>query len=226
MRGKLERRFSVGGAFFALAFSPDGKRLATAAADGAVLWDLSRDEKPLPKDFKLTEKDLPRLWIDLASDEGGKAYAAARLLRADPARSVPFLRQHLQPGEPGPDQKRLERLIADLDADEFEKRDAATKALEKLGAKAETALRDALAGKPSLEAKLRLQRLLKLLGGEGKPLTAQQQRDVRAIRVLEQVGTAQAKKLLQALRKESSGWWVKQEAKEALERLAQRDSKP
>ncbi len=224
--GKQERQFFAGGALEGLAFSPQGKRLATAGADGAVLWDLTRDEKPLPADFKLAEKDLPRLWADLASEDGGKVYAAARQLRADPARSLPFLQTHLKSKAAGPDQKKLKKLIADLDSDEFKTREAASKELEKLGAVAESAMRDALAAGPSLEVKRRLEGLLKLLGGEGKALTAQQQRDVRAVRLLEQVGTPQAKKLLEGLSKESPGWWVMQEAKAALERLAKRDKKP
>ena len=222
--GKQERRFSARGAVNALAWAPDGKRLATVGGDGAILWDLTRDEKPLPGDFTLTQKALNALWIDLASDEGGKLYAAARQLRADPARAVPFLQQRLRSKADGPDRKRLARLIADLDSDEFEKREKASKELEKLGKAAETALREALAGRPSLEARLRLGRLLKPLGDKNP--TAEQQRDVRAVRVLEQMGTPQAKKLLDVLSKESSGWWVMQEAREALRRLARRESKP
>jgi hypothetical protein len=223
---KQERSFLARGMVDAAAFSPDGKRLATAGADGIILWDLTRDEKPLPKDFKLNAKQMDALWADLASDEGGKVYLAARLLRADPERTVPFLQKHLAPKDAGPDEKKLKQLIVDLDSDEFKKREAAMQELEKLGARAETALRNALAAGPGLEVKVRLERLLKGLGGEGKALTAAQQRDVRAVRVLELAGTPQARKLLETLSKESPGWWVIQEAKAALGRLAQRDKKP
>jgi hypothetical protein len=48
---------------------------------------------------------------------------------------------------------------------------------------------------------------------------------VRAVRVLEQAGTPEARALLQSLTKESPGWWVTQEATAALERLKQREKK-
>ena len=107
-----------------------------------LLWDLTRDEKPLPADFKLTDKDLVTTWADLGSDQGGKAYAALRMLRADPTRSIPYIQEHLKPKAPGPDQKKIEQLVADLDAEEFATREKATNELEKLGKLAEETMRD------------------------------------------------------------------------------------
>jgi RNA polymerase sigma factor (sigma-70 family) len=223
--GKQERRFSAGGAVNALAFSPDGKQLATAGADGVILWNLTRDDKPLPRDFKLSAKELEARWADLASDDGGKAYAAMRYLRADPARSLPFLQKRLTPKDTGPDPKKVKQLIADLDSDEFKKRESAAKELEDLGEAVESAMRDALAAKPSLEVTRRLERLLKRLEDQRQTLTAEQQRDVRALRVLEQVGTPEAKKLLEALSKKATGWWVRREATQALLRLGKGEVK-
>jgi RNA polymerase sigma factor (sigma-70 family) len=220
-----DRRFDAGlGALNAVAFAPDGDRLATAGKDGAIVWDLTRDEKPLPPDFKLTEKDLAGLWDDLAADGGGKVYAAQRTLRADPARSVPFLQERLRPRAEGPDDKQLKRLVADLDSDDFDAREKATKELEQLGKDAESALRGALADSPSPEVQVRAERLLKGIGEAA--LTAEQKRDVRAVRVLEQAGAPQAKALLEALTEESPGWWATQEAKAALQRMAKREKKP
>ncbi|HMF13889.1 MAG TPA: WD40 repeat domain-containing protein [Gemmataceae bacterium] len=223
--GKEERSFVAPNAVNAVAMDHDGKRLVTVGQAGSVIvWDLTRDEKPLPKNFKLTEEALTSSWADLKSDEAGKAYAALRMLQADPARSVPFLRERLKPRAERPDEKQIKQLIADLDADEFATREKASKDLEKLGKLAEATMREALAAGPSLEAKKRLERLLGLLGDD-RPLTADQQRDVRAIRVLEQTGTSEARKLLESLTKESPGWWVTQEARIALQRLELRDKK-
>jgi hypothetical protein len=118
----------------------------------------------------------------------------------------------------------MKQLIADLDADDFATRESASKELEKLGKSAEGPIREAMAAGPPLEAEKRLEQLLKLLGEEW-PLSAEQQRDVRAVRALEQTGTPEARKLLESLTKESPGWWVAQQASAALERLKQREKK-
>jgi HEAT repeat protein len=56
--------------------------------------------------------------------------------------------------------KRLAALIADLDHDDFKTRERATAELRALGDEAENALRQALAGRPSPEARQRLEQLL------------------------------------------------------------------
>jgi hypothetical protein len=213
------------GRVLAVALSPDGRYALSGGDDRTMrLWRLP-DPEPLPRDLKLTERQLDALWTDLASDEGARAYAAARLLRADPARSVPFLREHMKPKEGAPDEKKLQQLVAELDAEKFAKREAAMKELERLGRQAEPALRAALADGPSVELRHRAERLLQLLG-KGRPLTPEQRRDRRAVRVLEQAGTPEVHKLLKALAKDSRSWWTAQEAREALERLDRPGQKP
>jgi WD40 repeat protein len=222
---ELQCFFWHAGRVLSVALSPDGRYALSGGDDRLTrLWRLP-DPEPLPRDLKLTETQLDALWTDLASDEGAKAYAAARLLRADPARSVPFLREHMKPIEQGPDEEKLQQLVAALDAEEFAKREAAMKELERLGRKAEGPLREALAAAPSAELRGRAERLLKPFG-EGRPLTPEQKRDRRAVHVLEQAGTPEAHKLLEALAKDSRSWWTAQEAREALERLDRRGQKP
>src|SRR5262249_51599560 len=143
---RAERRFSTSGPINALAFTRDGKRLVTAGGGGIAILDLTLDQKPLPKGFNLTEEKLQSLWADLESAEPGKVYAAMRLLRADPARCIPFIRTHLVAKETV-DDKTIAQLIADLDAAEFTIREAASRALDKLGKQAEAALRRALEAK-------------------------------------------------------------------------------
>ena len=59
---------------------------------------------------------------------------------------------------------------------------------------------------------------MKLLAGDGKPLTAAQQREVRAVRILEWTDAPEARQLLEMLVRESPAWWVRQEAQAALKR--------
>jgi WD40 repeat protein len=217
--GKMQRRFFAGGAITAVALDLKGTRLATAGDSGVELWDLMHEARPLSKDFKLSPQELKPLWADLAGGDGGKLYRAVRLLRADPVRSVPFLQERLPPTEPAPELRRLNKLISNLDADDFLKREAASKELEKLGPAAEFAMRKALTARPPLELARRLERLLKRLDGKHEMLTTEHRRHVRAVRVLEWIGTAEAKTVLEALSKKSPGWWVTREANEALERL-------
>jgi RNA polymerase sigma factor (sigma-70 family) len=216
--GKQERRFSAG-LVTALALSADGKRLATAGVDGVIVWDLTRDGNQLSRAFMLSAMELEACWADLARDDGGKAYAAEQQLRADAARALAFLEKRLCRRDTGPNPRKVNQLIAELDSDEFRKREAATKELEGLGVAVESALRDALTANPSLELTRRLERLFKRLDDHRWMLNFEQHRDVRAVRVLERVGTPEAKKLLEALSKKGPGWWVEREAKGALERL-------
>jgi WD40 repeat protein len=223
--GKRLRQFSADGPVSALALDADGKQLATAGPLGVILWDLTRNEESLPRDFQLSPKDVDLHWAALAGHDGRKVYAAARLLRADAARSVPFLQKQFAPKDTGPEASRLKQFVADLDSDEFATREAATNELAKLGPAAESEMRQALASRPSLEVVRRLERLLQRLDEQVHPLSAEQQRDVRAVRVLEQVATPEAKKLLTSLSKKGPGWWVEREAKEALERMGRGVSK-
>ena len=223
---ELQCFFWHAGRVLSVALSPDGRYALSGGDDRTMrLWRLPNPE-PLPRAVKLTDKQLDALWTDLASDEGARAYAAARLLRADPERSVPFLREHMKSDGKGLDEKKLQKLVAELEADEFAKREAAMKELERLGRLAESVLRAALAppAAPSAELRSSVNRLLKSLG-EDRPLTLEQQRERRAVRVLKQAGTPAAHELLEALAKDSR-WWTAQEAREALERLDRRGQKP
>ncbi|MBM4071566.1 MAG: hypothetical protein FJ271_21925 [Planctomycetes bacterium] len=58
-----------------LSFSPDGRRLASAFHnDTALVWDVSRSSGLHQKPQKAAPDHLQRLWADLASADGAKAY--------------------------------------------------------------------------------------------------------------------------------------------------------
>src|SRR5262249_16334005 len=95
--------------------------------------------------------------------------------------------------------------------------------LPKRGRLAEPALRKALEGGPLLEVRQRLQRLLEDLGG---PVTSPQVlRASRAVQVLEQLGSAEARAVLLPLTRGAPEDWVTVEARAALERLAKRTAR-
>jgi hypothetical protein len=111
-------------------------------------------------------------------------------------------------------------LIADLDSNQFPVRDKATQELEKLAELAHPALKKALAGNPSLEMRQRIETLL-----DGWPKWSPGKlRTLRAITVLEQTGTPEAKQLLERLAQGVPEALLTQEAKGSCERLARRSS--
>ncbi|HVS37006.1 MAG TPA: hypothetical protein VMS17_15705 [Gemmataceae bacterium] len=201
-----------------LAFSPDGSRLISGSHDTtALIWDLTglADEKASQT---LTPERLASLWDDLADGDAGTAWHAGWQLTADPSASVAFLQKHLRPA--AVDAERIARLLADLDSEDFEAREKASGELAALGEVAGPALRRALEDKPSAEARQRLEELVRRLGG--LVTDAEQARVLRGVEVLEHMGTADARRLLEELAEGAEGSRQTREAKAALERLAER----
>lgn len=215
--GRVRRRFdSPTEPIRSLAFSPDGRLLATGTGRTTLLlWDLTggagQPAPPSPRDFE-------RLWEVLAGPDAARAFDAIWAFAAAPDRAVPFLRARLRPApdvQPG----RLKRLVADLDAASFSVRDQSTEELERLGEQAEPALRQALAGKPSLEFRRRVESLLEKLSAVPSP---DRLREMRAIEVLERIATPDARAVLADLAKGAPAARLTREAKAALERLGTR----
>jgi hypothetical protein len=202
----------------ALAFSPDGKLLASGSADTTILiWDLNRPfHLQKPHSAVPTEKELAAHWDMLADPEAARADAAIWALVYAPAQSVPFLQKHLHPVESLPE-AQVQKLIADLDSDNFGTRQKALLKLELLHEGAEPALQAALTGKLGVEGHLRVQRLLKKIRQPMANARLVQAR--RALEVLERIGTQEAKQLLQTLAKGDSQARLTQEAQACLRRL-------
>jgi hypothetical protein len=158
------------------------------------------------------------LWADLAADDAARAYRAMCGLSAAPRQAADLLGKHLRP-VPVVEEKELAPLLEQLEADDFKARQRATEELEKVGEQAVPALKKALAGKPSLEARKRLEGLLERLTGQTPaPLL----RSLRAVEVLEHLGTPEAKQVLLTLAGGALASALTREAKASLERLTRR----
>jgi WD40 repeat protein len=201
----------------ALVFTPDGKRLITGSRDATMLlWDVASlpPASHATSDLQVTE--LAELWSDLVHEDAARAFRSMRTLIAASKQAVPFMRDRVKPAVPA-DPKVLQRLIAELDSDKFDVRSAAVAGLEKLGNLAVPGLEKARAGNETLEVRRRIEDLLgRLLD---RPLTAEQIRLVRAVEVLERIGTPESRHHLEALAQGAPGALATQHAQAVLDRI-------
>jgi dipeptidyl aminopeptidase/acylaminoacyl peptidase len=214
--GSLVRRF-VGheAAVDSLDWSPDGRRLASAGGDTTLLLWAVRDH-PDERPTRPGLVELNACWADLAGDDAARAYDAIRALTRGAGHSVAFLAERLKPAAAA-DPKRIARLIDDLDHDQFAVRQQADDELSRLHEFTEAALRDRLRGQPSAELRRRIEQLLS--ASEGQRLTPESLRALRALEVLEYVGSAEAKRVLAALAAGAKDCRLTREAQASLDRL-------
>jgi RNA polymerase sigma factor (sigma-70 family) len=217
-------------------FSPDGKTLFTGSRDQTVkLWEVATRQERLtlslaearerkraagPAKQGLSPEELNGLWTKLGESEAAKAYQALRALVRASDRAVFLIEKNLKAG-PAPDaqeQKRVQELIVRLDHGDFTQRARAAAELEKLGESAIPALRKAQSEPISAEVRTRIARLL---GKWQSPASSPEGlRALRAVEVLEQIGTPAAREALQTLAKGKVDSPLTQEAAAALERLS------
>ena len=83
-------------------------------------------------------------------------------------------------------------------------------------------LRAILVGQPSAELRRRVEELLRKL--DGPMLASRRLRDLRAVELLERIGTAEARQVLERTAKGTVEARLTREAKASLERLAKRSA--
>lgn len=214
---ELLRLQGHGSSVHSLDFSPDSRRLASAQSDStALVWDVSAAQRKLTRK-EIAPTDLDRLWTDLADKDARKAHAALWTLAAAPEQAVPYLQKHLH-SVPRIEAERLRRLIADLDGDDFKQREEASRRLAKRGSEIEPVLRKAVQNNPSAELRRRVEALLRSLTCQTE-MTSDALRQLRAIQILEQIGSPEARKILQALAEGASAAPGTRDAKSALHRM-------
>jgi hypothetical protein len=179
-------------------FAPGGKGLLTGGTDGTVMaWETASfvpGTSPAPA--KLSAEALQTLWERLAGGDAALAYQAIGRLERAPDQAVALLKARLKPAV-GADQARVAKLIADLEAKSFAARQKAYNELGRYAEQAEYLLRKALPEQRSLEAQRRIQQLLDRL--DKVALSPEHLRALRALTVLERVGTPEARRVLEAL---------------------------
>jgi hypothetical protein len=210
--GKLEGHE---GAVASLVFTPDGKRLISGSADTtALVWNvdplLGKMTTPAGE---LAAKELDTAWDSLGDADAEKAFTAILALAASPEKTVEMLSTRLKPV--ALDARKIDQLIDDLGSARFRTRKAAIEELERLSEAVEPALSRALAAKPSLEVRKRIEGLLTRLSAGMSPEAL---RAARAVEVLERVGTGEARKLLQSLARGFPDATLTVEARKAIRR--------
>ncbi|MGE3807082.1 MAG: WD40 repeat domain-containing protein, partial [Gemmataceae bacterium] len=199
-------------------FAPDGRTVLSASADCTLLnWDLISKFEGM----RVGPGELDNLWKELASSDGPPAYRAAWTLVAAPKQSVPFVRDRLRTFI-GVDPQRISRLIANLNHDDFMVRERATEELEKLGQLAEQALQKTMTQTGDLEVLRRIERILEKQMAPDVSWHQERLRVLRAINVLEKIGTSDARTILENLAKGAPEEVLMREARASLDRLNKR----
>jgi WD40 repeat protein len=198
-----------------LSWSPDGKRLVSYGEETtAVVWDAA--PWYAAANGQWTAPQLAALWEDLASADGERGFAAVGKLVLAGGPAVAFLKQQLRPATAA-DVARIEALVADLGDVKFAVRQAAQTELAKLGELAVPALEKALASKPTLEVRQRIEGLFVKM--ETPPTVPGALRPQRAVLALTWIGTPEARAVLEGLAAGDDGAWLTQVARAALGRL-------
>jgi len=207
-------------------FSPDGALLAVPHRkmnQEAVitLYDMPKGRRePLPG--KLQTEQLEALWKDLTVDNDFRLQRVFASFRAAPADAAAFLGKKLSPvGEA--EQKRVKALLNDLDADDPKTREAATETLQVLAAAFEPLLARVARDHEPGEVRNRVRFVLRLQREKAVPQALLVQ--IRALIVLEQLGTAQARQVLEKMANGVAGARVTEDAKQSLERLRAKSDK-
>jgi WD40 repeat protein len=216
--GRLRRRFKGHtDQVDAVTFCSAGKVLASGSRDATILlWDMTRPLRFDPATARPAPERLHLHWRHLAGRDAEAAYDAVLALAALPEGSVAFLAGRLQPVE-APSQAQLARWIADLGAASFRLREEADAHLTAAHEMARPALKQALAGKLSVEARRRITELLAQLDAMTYPPALLQ--ELRAVEVLERIATPAARQLLERVAAGAAEAVLTIEARASLARM-------
>jgi hypothetical protein len=205
-------------------FSPDGATLAVPTQKispnnerrAAInLYDIPvRQQDALAR--QLDGEALAVLWQDLTVDDDFRLQRVFASLRAAPADATTFLSKKLQPASAA-ELKVVKGLLIDLDDDEPKTREKAMAQLQELSAAFEPMLMQVARENASGEVRNRVKFVLGQQREKAVPRALLVQ--LRAVQVLEQIGSPAARRTLEELAGGAAGARVTEEARQALERL-------
>ena len=187
----------------------DGIRLASAGEDTSVLvWDLSALGKA--GTLKPTPGEMAELWKRMTDADPATASSAQERLALAGDAVLEIVRRDVKPVAA----RLAARLMKELADDDLDVRKRAGEALRSRAY--EAMLHKALAGRPSLDMVKRIEKILAELAGlpEGE-----HRRGLRAVEVLEAIGSPAAKMLLAELATGAPDAELTEGAKAALARL-------
>jgi hypothetical protein len=173
----------------------------------------------LLKDPPVDTTELDKHWASLGQADGEKASQAMQAFTARPKETLVFFKARLRP-LPAVAPERLTQLLVDLQSNQYAVRQRATEELEQLDLQARLALEKALDAQPAVEARRRIEALLKKL--EPPFVTPDRLRSIRAVEILERIGSMDARVFLETLAAGGRGGRLTEDAGAALERLSKR----
>jgi hypothetical protein len=211
---------------------PLGRLAAARLAAVTMIWWLAAAVLPGPalhlpavraaepeKVIPPTIDELPLLWTRLGVRNAADAYAVIQRM-ASGDETVSYLGGQLRPAAIVA-ADRIRQLVLDLDHPTFDVREQAARELERLGSAATRELQTAQAQPGSLEVYCRLQRLIER-ATSAVIWSPEELQAVRAIGVLERIGSDEARAVLAALARGAPPARQTRAAAAALERIAKR----
>ncbi len=212
---RLELTLPELGLLVGIDFTPDWKRLVTSYQSGICrVWDVSKFTSREPRGTTL-EREAAKKWDVLAGDDAEAAGELMAVLIRSPKLALAVIGAHLPP--PPVDPKLVAQRIGELGDKDFRVRDNATKALTAVAHRIDDELAAALAAGPSPEAADRLKKLL-ALARTNEPIP-EVVRTLRALEVLEALGTPEATAFVSKLAAGPPDARLTRLAKESLARL-------
>ncbi len=201
-------------------FSPDGKTLATGHTDGTItIWKLPK----LPGLPILKPEEFEKFWEAFGSDAPPDSRNRIHRLIQDPETAMKLLTSKFVAPPLKPITIDLATAIRKFDSPAFLDRQRAVKQVKELGPRALPALQDAIRTTESVEVRARAEELIEQMkAGPRIYSTSPDLRAVRAIEVLEHIGTQDAKKLLGGWTQYVTNPRIAQEATTAIQRIESR----